>query len=498
MFFNFTSTEAFLMNIKNSSIKLLLFASFLFVLSSCDSNDPDPMPPAIGGTIEVEGGRGTDVEVGVSLRAETGIQSLSVSVEGGAAQTLEVTPGAINQAIAFPFSIPADATVGTSWSMVFTMTDQEGDTQTFDAMVIVGNLIDPPETYEFTRDEMSTVSFPDPQARLDQLTEMVAYLGTADAGGAITEQALLDMFANTGNNGGGNFSFTSDLQLMDRTFAADLSSNLFADFFSDAAIASTAGSMGTIAADGTAGILTREVEETTFIVDANGRAVTQLIEKGLMGAVLYNEIYNTYLTDNLIGESIENVSLSVGNNYTEAENNIDQAFGYFGAPVDFASDWPEARETEATFWSKYSNIIDAVDEDALNLNDDVMEDYIATRAAIVNNDPPLRIAHRDSLYGHLEMVAAAAAVHFINDAVAALDAGNQNEALYAISNVWGFVNALRYNPVSSMSPTAIETILGTNLGAGGNFWDADAASLNAAKATLVSNYTGLTDLQDSL
>ena len=456
------------------------------------------MPPAIGGTIEVEGGRGTDVEVGVSLRAENGIQSLSVSVEGGAPQSIAVTPGAINEAVSFPFSIPAAATVGTTYSMVFTMIDQESESQSFDAMVIVGNLIDLPETYEFTRDEVSTVSYPAQTDRLNQLAEMQSYLGTADAGELITEQALLDMFANTGNNGGGNFSFSSDNQLQDRTFMADLNTALFETLFADAATASTAGSMGTIAENGTSGLLTREVEGSTMLVDGNGRAFTEVIEKGLMGAVLYNEIYNTYLTDNLIGNAIENVALSVGENYTEQENNIDQAFGYFGAPQDFSSNWPMDREEEATFWSKYSNIIDGVDEEALNTNNSVMEAFIATRTAIVNNDPPERNAQRDSLYQRLDLVAAGAAVHFINDSIEALGTENWGEAMYALSNAWGFVNALRYNPQSVLTPVAIEEIKESDLGAAGNFWSVTVEGLNKAKATLVTAYPDLEDLQDSL
>ena len=486
------------MNIKNSSARLLLVASLLFALSSCDSNDPDPMPPAIGGTIEVEGGRGTEVEVGVSLRAENGIQSLSVSVEGGAAQSLDVTAGAINQAVTFPFAIPADATVGDTYSMVFTMIDQESESLNFDATVIVGNLIDAPATYEFTRDEVTSVSFPAQADRLNQLGEMQTYLATADAGAAISEQALLDMFANTGGNGGGSFSFTSEHQLQDRTFMGDLTASTFETLFAAAATASMAGNMGTTAESGTAGLLTREVEGSSFLVDENGRAFTEVIEKGLMGAVLYNEMYNTYLTDNLIGDGIENVALATGGNYTQMENNIDQAFGYFGAPQDFTSGWPVDREEEATFWSKYANIIDGVDEDALNVNDAVMESFIATRTAIVNNDPPMRNAHRDTLYQRLDLVAAAAAVHFINDAIEAIGAENMQEAMYALSNAYGFTNALRYNPRNVLSSEAIEEIKETDFGADGNFWNVTVEGLNKAKATLVGAYPDLADLQDSL
>lgn len=486
------------MNIKNSSIKLFLIATLLVFMSSCDTNDPDPGPPAIGGTIEVEGGRGTDVEVGISLRAEKGIKSLSVSVQGGAPQALSVTAGAVNQAVSFPFSIPANATVGTTYPMVFSMIDQEDETRNFDAEVIVGNLIDNPETYAFTRDELSTVSFPEQTDILNQLTEVQAYLGTADAGDLIAEQALLDMFANAGGNGGGNFSFTSDQQLNTKAFTADLTANLFETLFASAATASTAGNMGTTAAEGTAGLLTREVEGSTILVDENGRALSQLIEKIMMGSVLYNEIYNTYLTDARIGDGIENVSLSLGANYTEMENNIDQAFGYWGAPADFSSEWPMDRAAEAMFWSNYSNVIDGVSEDELNTNTDVMEAFIATRAAIVNNDPVERNAQRDSLYQGLDLIAAAVTVHFINDAIEAIGAENSGEQMYALSNAWGFANALRYSPRKTLTEAQIEAMLNADIGVGGNLWMASIEGLNRAKTALVTAYPDLAALQNDL
>ncbi|MEM7071703.1 MAG: hypothetical protein AAF403_08105, partial [Pseudomonadota bacterium] len=47
----------------------------------------------------------------------------------------------VNQAVDYPFSIPADATVGTSYPFVFTFVDQDDVSTTFNAEVVVGNLI---------------------------------------------------------------------------------------------------------------------------------------------------------------------------------------------------------------------------------------------------------------------------------------------------------------------------------------------------------------------
>ena len=159
------------------------------------------------------------------------------------------------------------------------------------------DLIDTPETYTFTRDGASTVSYSGQTDRLNMLAEMKDYLKQGDGGGVLSEQALLAMFENAGGDGGGNFSFSSDRQLKNKAFAPDVDSDLFADLFADAAEASVAGNAGVTASEGTAGLLTRENSGNTILVDAGGREFTQLIEKGLMGSVFYNQIFNVYLTD---------------------------------------------------------------------------------------------------------------------------------------------------------------------------------------------------------
>lgn len=354
--------------------------------------------------------------------------------------------------------------------------------------------LEAPETYTFMRDGASTVSYTGQTARLDMVSEMKSYLGRADAGEQISEQALLNMFANTGGDGGGAFSFTSDKQLRNKTFAPDLDASLFEDLFAEAAAASVAGKNGVAAAAGQAGLLTRENSGKTILVDARGREFTQLIEKGLMGAVFYNQIFNSYLTDEKLGAGVDNETLVEGQNYTAKEHYWDEAFGYWAAPVDFSSDWPEAREDELRFWSDYANGAD----DELGTNDVIMDAYIAGRTAIVNQDADARNAARDVLYAYHELVAAATAVHYINGTLQYLNEGQTGEAFHTLSEAWAFVNALRYSPRRALSLAQIEEIMEADFGADGNFWNVTAAGLNKAKATLVAAYPKLAPVQDEL
>ena len=356
------------------------------------------------------------------------------------------------------------------------------------------DLIDTPETYTFTRDGASTVSYAGQTDRLNMLAEMKDYLKGGDGGEVLSEQALLAMFENSGGDGGGNFSFSSDRQLKNKAFAPDVDDGLFESLFAAAAEASAAGNAGVTASEGTAGLLTRENSGNTILVDANGREFTQLIEKGLMGSVFYNQIFNVYLTDERIGEGVENEELVEGENYTPMEHYWDEAYGYWGAPEDFTSPWPEAREDEARFWAHYSDVADG----ELGTNETIIDAYIAGRAAIVNGDMAAKDAQRDVLYENHELVAAASAVHYINLTLQYLDEGKTGEAFHTLSEAWAFTNALRYSPRRELSLDQIEEIMESDFGADGNFWNVTAAGLNEAKATLVGAYPELDPVQDDL
>jgi len=357
-----------------------------------------------------------------------------------------------------------------------------------------GEMIEAPDTYTFMRNGESSVSYSGQTDRLNMVAEMKSYLGQGDAGNEISEDILLAMFTNEGGNGGGNFSFTSDRQLRDKTFAPDLDANLFEDIFADAAAASQNGANGVTATDGTAGLLER-ADGGTILVDEDGREFAQLVEKGLMGAVFYNQIYNVYLTDDRIGPGVENEELEDGANYTPMEHHWDEAFGYFAAPIDFSSDWSEDEDGDLRFWANYSN---TVDQQLDGTNDAVMTAYIAGRTAIVNDDADAKNVARDVLYEELELIAAGTTVHYINSTLSALDAGEQGEAFHALSEAWAFANALKYSPRRTLSLDEIETIKEENFGADGNFWNVTPASLNEAKATLVEAFPELAPVQDAI
>ncbi len=475
-------------------IQVALGAMFVFGVA-CSDDDSNVASPTISvSTMDVESGRGTDAEVNLSLNAPAGIESLTVSVDGGVIEDIPVTSGATTHNVAYSFSIPEESVLGDEFLLNFTLTDQANEVSDFQVTVTTGKLIETPVTYEFLRDGTSSVYYGGQTDRLNMVEEMKAVLTAGDAGGLISEQVLSDMFANTADNGGGNFSFSSTKQLKNKTFAPDLDDMLFEDLFVDAAAASIQGNNGVTASNGVAGLLTREDKGTTILVDANGREFTQLVEKGLMGAVFYNQIYNVYLSDERTGDDVENVELVADENYTPMEHHMDEAFGYWDPPVDYSSNWPDERGDEDRFWSHYSNSVD----DELGTNDMIMNAYKEARAAIVNNDHTTKNEMREALYEYHELVAAAVAVHYINSTIAALSENKTGEAFHTLSEAWAFTNALKYSPKKKITLGQLEQIMGTDFGQDGNFWNVTPAGLNAAKATLVSVYPDLDSVKDEL
>ncbi len=340
-----------------------------------------------------------------------------------------------------------------------------------------------PTTYEFARDGSSTVSFTGQTDRLNMLSEMKDYLKKGDNGETLDEKVLLNMFGNKSSPFGDAELNASSEQIKSKTFAPDLDSKFYENLFSAAATASQADKKAT---KGQAGLIARASPSKTILVDENGREFTQLIEKCLMGSLIFNQIFNVYLTESRIGNEVENTQLREGKNYTDMEHHWDESFGYFGVPVDFPT------TTTDRFWGNYC---DGRNE-LLNTNKTIMNAYLIGRTAIVNKTYDIKDEQKDILYTSLELVAAATAIHYINDTRKALSNGEQGEAFHVLSEAYAFVRSLQFSPVKKITTAQINTILNSDFGI--NFWDTSLVGLDNAKATLVSIYTDLASVQDQL
>lgn len=474
-------------------IVIVLYGLIGILITGCSDDEPGEMNDgiSISGLETVEGIRGSSVTVSFTANGIDGIQSISAEVDGSPV-SISVPAGTTNYTGSFDYEIPGNAILASTYPVIITATDTDGDVQNASSSITVGPVLSSsPETYTFDRNGNTTVSYNGQNERLDQVEEIKAYLISGDGGAALSASILNDAYANTNNDGNGFFSFTSTKQLKGKSFQPDLDDMFLENLFAGAEAASNSDQM---ASDGVAGLIVRENSGKTVLVDANGREFTQMIEKGLMGTVMYNQIYNTYFSEERMGDDVENTALRDDSNYTDMEHHWDEAFGYWNAPLDFTSNWPSERGSEDRFWSHYSNVVDPF----LGTNDAIMNAFKDGRTAIVNNDLEGKNAARTIAIDQLDLVAAATAVHYINSTLSAINAGHIGEAFHTLSEAWTFSNALRYNPDRRISLDDIELINETHFGANGNFWNVSVDGLNIAKNMIVTAYPELESSKDEL
>lgn len=367
-----------------------------------------------------------------------------------------------------------------------TITSCKKDDDTVEEPSTPDNSVETPGSYSFDREGASSVSYSGQTDRLNQLAEMKSIFGQGDAGNLIDQAQLADMFANTNDDGNGHFSFSSSKQLKNKTFDLDVA--YFESVLADAATASVAGNNGVTASNGTAGLVVRGSKQTTILVNENGHEFTQLFEKGLMGATFLYQICNTYLTDDKIGPQINNTDLEDGKNYTAKEHHMDEAFGYYGAAPDFSS--TNDGSESPRYWAKYSNTVNP----HTGSTDILMNAYKKARAAIVAKNNDVLDNQVAIIQKELEKVAAATAIHYLNESLSKTDDGDR---LHVLSEAYAFVMAIRYtNPdFRKMHPNDVQDILDSDIGM--NFWEVTSTGLNNAKDKLADTY-GLNDVKDLL
>jgi hypothetical protein len=328
-----------------------------------------------------------------------------------------------------------------------------------------------PTSYSFTdANGNSTVSYGGQIDRLSQLEEMVVVMKSG-TGAMVSEQTLLAMYANTGDNGGGNFTFSSSKQLEDKTFTNDV--QLFKSWMADLSVASN--DFAETAASGQAGVLTSGT--SNYLFDANGYEQVQLIEKGLMGAVFMNQAVNGYFADAKMNvDNTDAVDAANGKFYTTMEHHFDEAFGYFGVGTDFPSSIP------SNFWGKYCDKRDA----DLNSNSIMMNNFLKGRAAISNDDMATRNAAIKQIRLMWETISAKQAVYYLNSAKAQLGSDNA-KAFHALSEAYAFAWNLRYAPLETRRMSQMDHTILMNMFPA-NMWDISVADINAIVTTIEGNF----------
>ena len=237
--------------------------------------------------------------------------------------------------------------------------------------------------------------------------------------------------------------------------------------------------------------------------DEQGRNQRQLLQKFLMGAVSFSQGTNDYFQSNW---AVQVTTQEGSKNYTEAEHNYDEAFGYYGAARD-NNDYTDLEARAKSGRDDWKNgyydtngdgFIDprsefnfghaqncakrdvgrvvGIEDDENDLSKAAMDAFLAGRHIIANASAAGSItdAELEELQGHIKTAAltwekciAATAIHYIND-VSDDIAEFSNGSYASVSNFtnlgkhWselkGFALSLQFSPFSPFRDPAVTAV----------------------------------------
>ena len=252
----------------------------------------------------------------------------------------------------------------------------------------------------------------------------------------------------------------------------------------DSLVQSSQANYRSIAANGTAGMITTGDKKRH--VSANGLEYAEILEKSLYGALLYDQMVDDYLSDSQSGvDSEEGNNILSAEDYelygTERQHKFDEAFGYFGAEAATYPNQANSSNGDGIFLANYT--FDFSDETeamyGVNLAKATMNAFVVGRSVLKagqgndfaqeNINEELFNAARADIKLYVEAGMAASAIHYLNEAI--MDV-SEAEKLHHLSEALGFIYAMSFNSDGRLSPEESHKAL-MALG-----WSATDSSLN--------------------
>lgn len=352
--------------------------------------------------------------------------------------------------------------------------------------------IDAPDTYSFTRDGASTVSYSGQSTRIAMNQEF----GTALKFPAKSEEELLAMFDH--QEGNDDFLDT-DLNASDKNIKSKTAAS--ADYFSANATDAAAikaqfdtwigkqhdevfPAWNDPAAAGTAGQIA-DGDDTRY-VSAEGVEYNQVILKSLIGGLLADQILNNYTSTAVLdaGTNVEDNDADVlaeGKTYTNMEHKWDEAYGYVYGGLNAPSDL-----------LKYIGSVDG-NENYTGIAEAIEDAFILGRAAIVAKQYDVRDEQAEIIRENISKVIAVRAVHYLQGGKALLEAQEFGGAFHDLSEGLGFVYSLQFTrKPNTTSPyftkAEVDQFIDDILANENGLWNASSTTLDEVSQEIVDAF----------
>ena len=348
--------------------------------------------------------------------------------------------------------------------------------------------VTPPATYAFDRDGTTTVSYGGQSSRLEMAGELSVWLNTPTK----TKTELVNMFDNgagfgnpglaasgkkLGNKTASSSQASSTVKPQFDAMIDDVTSNVFPNVANDAS-------------DGTPGTYTDPDGGRTVIINGKGHEINQLFTKGLMGALVCDQIIWGYLTagkldagtnkaDNDAGIVVE------GKNYTQMEHYWDEGFGYlYGLDTDISNSSIEGQDVLV---SKYLKKVDG--SSLPGIAQELYDAFKHGRAAIVAGAYDVRDEQAEIVKTKLSHIIGRKAADYLRSGAGKINDGKWADAHHALSEGWGFILSLQFtkNPTSG-APYYSNSEVNDMLTQIDNFWTVTPANLESMAAGIESKF----------
>lgn len=385
-----------------------------------------------------------------------------------------------------------------SAALVSCSSDDDGDT-------IDNSAVEAPATYVFEREGQSTVSFSGQTTRILMADEMMAAFNDFDV---TTEASLMAMFNHqegqdnfsdpslnaSGKNVRSKTAASADYFGSNATEAAAIK-NTFDSYiethFSEVApnrnVAAAPGVSGQIA-DGTA----------ARYVNGQGLEMNQAFGKGLIGALMADQMLNNYLSTSVLDaadnrQNNDNDITEADKPYTTMEHKWDEAYGYlFGAAQNTANPVPAIGEADG-FMNKYVGRVNG-DTDFAGIAQEIFDAFKLGRAAIIAKNYEVRDQQADIIRQKISEVIAIRAVYYLQAGKAGIVGGDMGAAFHDLSEGYGFLYSLRFtrNNADDMpyfSRSEVDGFIADLMGDGANgLWDVTPQTLDEISEAIAAKF----------
>lgn len=365
--------------------------------------------------------------------------------------------------------------------------------------------VETPNTYSFERDGSSTVSYSGQTQRLNMMDELIAECKSG-AEKEVENELLLNMFNNENNpfsNTALNQTGDDRKQIASKLFGqgdgltvvdGGKTKNFFIFLLSE--ISNISKSYNKTATNGEAGVI--ESGTSKYLVNENGLELTQVLEKSLMGALMFHQSTNVYLGAEKL--SVDGQNLASEKNYTSLEHHIDEAYGYLELPVNMDIFNTMGENKELRYWAKY--VYERTGDIGFDLATELHTSFKNLRAcaAAQFDYPEDEIncsfdADIEAIKINWELMIAANVIHYLNSAKSNLT--DQGKVSHALSEGIGFLYALGYanngnGRLNEYWILEIEATIGSSL------WEVTPTNLDKVKDKLAEIFPELASVKDQL